>query len=106
MKYFLSLALYLVLAPLLLAQVAGNSSYQTRVRYDDSNLRANTGSGADISISAKGLANVKADVFIAVFSVSQIANTPERYKFLRRFVWPLKSAHLVKPRSKSQFSSL
>ncbi|PTM04309.1 MAG: SIMPL domain-containing protein [Bacteroidetes bacterium] len=78
MKYLLSFALLCFFSPQLFAQVWGNSSYQSRVRYEENNLAVgNNGTGADISISAKGLANVKADAFVAVFSVSQVANTPD-----------------------------
>jgi hypothetical protein len=52
----------------MVAQVYGNSNYQTRVHYDDSNLRASSDNGSDITINAKG---------------SQIANTPEEvYKLM------------------------
>lgn len=77
MKILFTCCLLITFVSVSFAQVAGNSSYQTRVRYEDDNLRAQPGNGADISISAKGLANIEADVFVAVFSVSQIANTPE-----------------------------
>lgn len=83
MKYLLRFTLLLLFSPQLFCQVAGNSSYQSRVQYEDNNLRAINNSGADISISAKGLANIKADAFVAVFNVSQIANTPEEvYKLM------------------------
>ena len=78
MKYLLSFCLCLAFSSTSIAQVWGNSTYQTRVRYEENNLASgNSGTGADISISAKGLANVKADAFVAVFSVSQVANTPD-----------------------------
>ncbi len=77
MKLIISFCLCLAFITQGFAQVAGNSSYQSRIRYDENNLRAESGSGADITISAKGLANIKADMFVAVFSISQIANTPE-----------------------------
>jgi hypothetical protein len=83
MKYIFSLMFSLALSPIMVAQVYGNSNYQTRVHYDDSNLRASSDNGSDITINAKGLANIKADAFVAVFSISQIANTPEEvYKLM------------------------
>jgi uncharacterized protein YggE len=83
MKYIFCLMFSLALSPIMVAQVYGNSNYQTRVHYDDSNLRASSDNGSDITISAKGLANIKADAFVAVFSISQIANTPEEvYKLM------------------------
>lgn len=61
----------------LFGQVAGNINYQSQVHYSDNNIAINFPSNVDIFVSAKGLANVKADAYVAIFSVSQSGNTTE-----------------------------
>lgn len=73
-------------------QVSGNSNYQTRgnvnypqgnVNYQntyhlpESNINVAEPVTPSISISIKGLANLKADAFVAIFSATQIGKTTE-----------------------------
>ena len=58
-------------------QVSGNINYQNQVRFPDQNINVNTPSTSDIYISVKGLANIKADSYVAIFSVTQVGKTTE-----------------------------
>ena len=59
------------------AQVSGNINYQTQVKYSDNNITIGSPSSADILIIVKGLANIKADAYVAIFNVSQVGKTTE-----------------------------
>lgn len=59
----------------LLAQVSGNVNYQTQTRYPDNNINVNFSGNSDLIISVKGLANVKADNYVAIFNVTQVGKT-------------------------------
>jgi predicted secreted protein len=58
-------------------QVSGNINYQNQVKFPDQNINVNTPSTSDIYISVKGLANIKADSYVAIFSVTQVGKTTE-----------------------------
>lgn len=58
-------------------QVSGNINYQNQVRFPDKNIDVNTPSTTDIYLSVKGLANMKADSYVAIFSVTQVGKTTE-----------------------------
>jgi uncharacterized protein YggE len=60
-----------------IAQVSGNANYQNQVRYPDNNIEFNVPSNSNITISVKGLANLKADNYVAIFSVTQVGKTTE-----------------------------
>lgn len=57
------------------AQVSGNINYRSPINYEGSNI--NIPVNNDIVISVKGLANVKADQYVAVFSLTQVGETAE-----------------------------
>lgn len=59
------------------AQVSGNINYQNQVRYEENNININIPSNNSIVISIKGMANVKADQYVAIFSLSQVGETAE-----------------------------
>lgn len=62
---------------MLIGQVSGNINYQTQVRYSDQNINVGLPSNSSHLVSVKGLANLKADNYVAIFSVTQVGNTSE-----------------------------
>ena len=77
MKNLASTLFMSLLAASLFAQVSGNINYQTQVRYPDNNISAGLTGNSDIIISVKGMANVKADSYVAIFHVTQTGKTTE-----------------------------
>lgn len=74
MKKTVLLLLSLATAGISMAQIAGNSNYQTRISYPSGNIDVGF-SNSFLTVSVKGLANVKADAYVAVFSVNQVGRT-------------------------------
>ncbi len=62
---------------LALAQVSGNVNYQNQIKFPDQNINISSPSTTNIFISVKGLANVKADTYVAIFSLTQVGKTTE-----------------------------
>ena len=69
------LLLLLLLPKLLEAQVSGNINYQTQTRYTDQNISTNFNGNSDLIISVKGMANLKADTYVAIFHLTQVGTT-------------------------------
>ncbi len=82
MKRLNLLVLCLLLNTAAFAQVAGNINYQNQVRYTENNINAATPSNPDVLLSVKGMANVKADSYVAIFNVSQVGKTTEEVNLL------------------------
>jgi len=59
------------------AQVSGNINYQNQVRYEENNINIGIPASNTITINIKGMANVKADKYVAIFSLTQVAETAE-----------------------------
>lgn len=59
------------------AQVSGNINYQTQVRYPDNTIDLGSPSNSVISVVVKGIANLKADNYVAIFSTTQSGKTAE-----------------------------
>lgn len=65
------------------AQERGNISYQNQsnpqaqFKYPESNINVNNPSTNEIFINVKGMANVKADQYVAIFSLTQVGETAE-----------------------------
>ncbi|MFP3594289.1 SIMPL domain-containing protein [Chryseobacterium sp. SIMBA_038] len=59
------------------SQVSGNINYQNQVRYVDNNIAVAIPSNNEIFINIKGLANVKAEKYVAIFSLTQVGETSE-----------------------------
>lgn len=74
MKQLTIIAFTILLSNLSFGQVSGNINYQNQVKYPNSNINVNFSSNS-IVISVKGLANVKADSYVAIFSVTQVGKT-------------------------------
>lgn len=75
MKKLKLLILLIFVTKIIIAQVSGNINYQSRTRYSDKNINVNFRGNSDLIISVKGLANVKADNYVAIFNVSQVGKT-------------------------------
>lgn len=75
----LSLSLSIIVSCLSLAkvsaQVSGNINYQTQVRFPDNYINVTPSSGPNLTISVKGMANVKADSYVAIFNITQTGLT-------------------------------
>lgn len=59
------------------SQVSGNINYQNQVRYVDNNIAVAIPTNNEIVINIKGLANVKAEKYVAIFSLTQVGETAE-----------------------------
>lgn len=59
------------------AQVSGSINYREPIKYSDINFDILPPSKDETSIQVKGLANVKADQYVAIFTVTQIAETTD-----------------------------
>lgn len=57
------------------SQVAGNVNHQYQVYYSDNNINVAVPYTDEVVLSVKGLANVKADSYVAVFNLSQTGKT-------------------------------
>ena len=60
-------------------QVSGNLNYQNRNQSnrENNNLSVDFPTNYEMVVSAKGLANIKADAFVAIFSVVQVGKSAE-----------------------------
>mgnify|MGYP006267511909 CR=1 FL=1 len=59
------------------AQVSGNINYQRKNQYLETKLPTEFANDADLVVRAKGLANIRADVYVAIFSLTQLGKTTE-----------------------------
>ena len=79
-KKSLIFLLILGLSNNIFAQIMGNASYQQRVELSSHNIdipiATNTGN-TDIILRVKAMSNIKADSYVAVFSLTQVGNTTE-----------------------------
>src|ERR1700761_2681223 len=82
MKKILSFIPAFFIATIASAQVSGNVNYQSQTHYPDNNINISRPSSKDITITVKGLANVKADSYVAIFSVSQNGKTADEVNTL------------------------
>lgn len=75
--FFLSVALMSTM--LGLGQALGNLNYQNRGRnsLNNNNFSVDFPTNYEMVVSAKGLANIKADAFVAIFSVVQVGKSAE-----------------------------
>jgi len=80
LKKSIILVIILGLSNTIFAQVLGNASYQQRVTHSSHNINipiaSNTGN-TDIILRVKAMSNIKADSYVAVFSLTQVGNTTE-----------------------------
>jgi len=74
MKHLITIVITILLSNLSFGQVSGNINYQHQVKFSDDNINLNSPSSSS-TISVKGLANIKADSYVAIFSVIQVGKT-------------------------------
>lgn len=67
----------LLLNQISFGQASGNINYQNQISFSEHNINVGTPSNLDIVFSAKGLANIKADSFVAIFSITQVGKSTE-----------------------------
>lgn len=82
MKNIIITAALVLFAFYTFGQVSGNVNYQTKVVYSDNNINIGFPANADLFVLVKGLANVKADSYVAIFNVSQDGKTTEEVNSL------------------------
>ncbi len=58
-----------------ICQVSGNVNYNSRVQLQESHINVNFNSNGDLIISVKGLNNVQADYYVAMFNINQKGRT-------------------------------
>ncbi|AIN74058.1 Protein of unknown function [Flavobacterium psychrophilum DSM 3660] len=58
-------------------QEAGNINYQNQVRYQENNINVDLPNDNDLYFSVKGLTNVRADNYVAIFNTFQVGKTTE-----------------------------
>ncbi|NRB52888.1 MAG: SIMPL domain-containing protein [Saprospiraceae bacterium] len=68
----------LLIADFAIGQVSGNVNYSNRVQLGESNISVNFNSNSDLIIKVKGLNNVHADHYVAMFNISQKGETIEQ----------------------------
>lgn len=82
MKKTITLLVVLLLNLPVKAQVSGNANYQSQIKYYDNNINISYPSSADMFVNVKGIANIKADAYVAIFNVSQVGKTTEEVNTL------------------------
>lgn len=69
--------LTLLFSPLIIAQASGNINYQNRQYAANTTINISFPENEAIMVSVKGLANVKADAYTAIFSITQTGKTTQ-----------------------------
>lgn len=75
MKKLFFTFLTLLFSFFIMAQASGNINYQHQQSYNNNTIDINFPSNTDIIVSVKGLANIKADGYTAIFSITQTGKT-------------------------------
>lgn len=75
MKKLFFTFLTLLFSSFIMAQASGNINYQNQQYTANNTININFPPNADILVSVKGLANVKADAYTAIFSTTQTGKT-------------------------------
>jgi uncharacterized protein YggE len=82
MKQVTFILLSFILVQLCEGQISGNINYMRQVKYPDNNFEIDFPSGKNLLVTVKGMANVKADAYVAIFSVTQSGKTAEEVNTL------------------------
>lgn len=77
MKKIIITTLSFVIGQTVFGQVSGNVNYQNQIRFPDQNINVNFPSSDVLVVDVKGLANIKADSYVAIFSATQVGKTAE-----------------------------
>jgi uncharacterized protein YggE len=75
MKKTFLIILVVCINTLAVAQVAGNLNYQNAFRYAESNIELELPENSNQTTVVKGMANIKADNYVATFNVTQVGKT-------------------------------
>ncbi|MDR7211191.1 SIMPL domain-containing protein [Flavobacterium piscis] len=75
MKKLFFTFLILLFCQFIIGQVSGNVNYQNQQPYISNTININFPVNTDILVNVKGLANVKADAYTAIFSTTQTGKT-------------------------------
>lgn len=76
MKKTIITTLTFIISQTIFGQVSGNANYQNQLRFSDQNINVSIPSDL-LLVDVKGLANIKADTYVAIFSVTQTGKNPE-----------------------------
>jgi len=71
------LKIFFITSHISLSQVSGNINYQKQIDFSKKNNIINPATTMNVTISSKGIANVKADSYVAIFSLTQVGKTTE-----------------------------
>ena len=82
MKFFVSLLIAISVYNIGISQVSGNVNYQSRTSYPEHSIELSTPLDPNLVVSVKGMINLKADNYVAIFSVTQFGKTPEEVNSL------------------------
>jgi len=78
MKQLLCVTIMVLLSNLGFGQVSGNINYDRTIRYSGNNIDVEAEVPSNVtSIIVKGMANLKADSYVAIFSVTQVGKTTQ-----------------------------
>ncbi len=77
MKKLFFTFLALTFCQFIIGQVSGNVNYQNQRHYSNDAINVDFPSNADVIVSVKGLANIKADAYVAIFSTTQTGKTTQ-----------------------------
>lgn len=75
MKRITGLLFLILIVGSVFGQQSGNVNYQNKFEYSDNDISVNFPVYSDLLVSIKGLANVKADNYVAMFNVTQVGKT-------------------------------
>ena len=73
---------WILMSGVIFAQASGNINYQNQTRYPDQNININLSGNADLLISVKGMANIKADNYVAIFNITQVGKSTDEVNSL------------------------
>lgn len=77
MKKILLIVLATVATSFVNAQELGNRAYRSQILFSSSNISVSVPMNSDVYVSVKGMANVKAESYLAIFNVTQVGKTIE-----------------------------
>ncbi len=82
MKKIIPLLLTLISIHSLQAQVSGNINYQQKTQFSDNNINIPFSNSRDIILTVKGMSNVQADSYVAIFNLTQVGKSTEEVNSL------------------------
>src|SRR6185503_16257104 len=77
MKQVSFILVSIILSKIGATQNLGNINYMHQVRFPETNIEISFPPGKNLQVSVKGMANIKADSYVAIFSVTQTGKTAQ-----------------------------